>query len=161
MWNQEWGEKVITDLGISIWRNEYYPPATPKANQDADWNKQKAVVEGLKQVADANNVDLKFTFTVWSPPESMKWLADFEWPGDVNATRGPGNVSTKNGGTLNPNMYNEFATWINDGVQLYKDVGVDVYALSLQNEPVFLNSSILVRIPLIGMKKCLLMLFLK
>lgn len=36
MWNDAWGEKIITDLGITIWRNEIYPPAIPQAQQDAD-----------------------------------------------------------------------------------------------------------------------------
>ena len=40
--------------------------------QDADWNKQRPVVRGLKAKADQYGVDLKFIFTVWSPPSSMK-----------------------------------------------------------------------------------------
>ncbi len=137
MWSQDWGEKVITDLGLSIFRNEYYPPAIPGANQDADWDKQKPVVEGLKQIADANQVDLKFIFTVWSPPADLKWVSDFDWPGDEDATRGPGDVTTKYGGTLNPEKYSEFADWIKDGIALYSDAGIDLYGLSLQNEPAF------------------------
>lgn len=137
MWNADWGEMVITDLGITIWRNEYFPPATPNAGQDADWPKQKPVVEGLKAIADANDVDLKFIFTVWSPPEDLKWQSSFTWPGDENATRTEGLQTTKNGGTLNPNKYNEFADWLKDGIQLYEDAGVQLYALSLQNELMF------------------------
>src|SRR5690606_32776878 len=82
MWDEAWGEKVITDLGVSIWRNEIYPPAIPGANQDADWNKQLPVVKGLKAVADRHQVPLKFIATVWSPPASMKWAAEFSWVGD-------------------------------------------------------------------------------
>lgn len=137
MWNDAWGEKVISDLGITIWRNEYFPPATATVGQDADWAKQKPVVEGLKAKADKYNVDLKFIFTVWSPPADLKWLSNFTWPGDANATRNAGAVSTKNGGTLNPNKYTEYASWLKDGVQLYKDAGIDLYALSLQNELMF------------------------
>lgn len=137
MWNAEWGEKVITDLGLTLWRNEYYPPATPNAGQDADWAKQKPVVEGLKAIADAHNVELKFVFTVWSPPEDLKWQSSFTWPGDENATRNEGAVSTKNGGTLNPNKYDDYADWLKEGIQLYEDVGIQLYALSLQNEPMF------------------------
>lgn len=140
MWNSEWGKKVITDLGITIWRNEYFPPATPTANQDADWVKQKPVVEGLKSEADKAGVDLKFLFTVWSPPADMKWQSNFSWPGDAAASRSEGTVSTKNGGTLNPNKYTEFANWLKDGIQLYKDAGVDVYGISMQNEPMFTQS---------------------
>ncbi len=137
MWNDAWGEKVISDLGISIWRNEYIPPATASVGQDADWAKQKPVVEGLKAKADKYNVPLKFIFTVWSPPSDLKWTSNFNWPGDANATRGPGTVSTKNGGTLNPNKYSEYADWLKSGIQLYKDAGIDLYALSLQNELMF------------------------
>ncbi|NJN28354.1 MAG: hypothetical protein HC819_21475 [Cyclobacteriaceae bacterium] len=140
LWSQAWGEKVIKDLGITIWRNEYYPPSTPEARQDVDWDKQKVVVEGLKQIADANDVDLKFLFTVWSPPADMKWECNFSWAGDANATRNEGKVSTKNGGTLNPNKYADYAQWLKDGLQLYKDLGIDVYGISLQNEPLFKQS---------------------
>lgn len=137
MWDDAWGENVISDLGITIWRNEYFPPATPNAGQDADWAKQKPVVEGLKAKADAHGVDLKFIFTVWSPPEDLKWQSNFSWPGDENATRTEGLQTTKNGGTLNPNKYDEFADWLKDGIALYEDVGIDLYALSLQNELMF------------------------
>jgi len=137
MWNDAWGEKVISDLGITIWRNEYFPPATASVGQDADWAKQKPVVEGLKAKADKYGVKLKFIFTVWSPPADLKWQSKFSWPGDVNATRNEGLVSTRNGGTLNPNKYAEYANWLSDGIKLYKDAGIDLYALSLQNELMF------------------------
>ena len=140
LWNDAWGEKVISDLGITILRNEIYPPSTPTVTQDADWAKQKRVMEGLKAKADKYKVDLKFIATVWSPPADLKWLASLTWAGDVNATRGPGNVSTKNGGTLNPNKYAEYANWLKGHIQLYKDIGIDLYALSLQNELMFSQS---------------------
>ena len=140
MWNDAWGEKVISDLGITIWRNEVYPPAIPGANQDADWVKQKPVVLGLKAKADKYKVDLKFIATVWSPPADLKWVCNFTWAGDQNATRNPGVVSTKNGGTLNPNKYTEYADWLKSHIQLYKDAGVDLYGLSLQNELMFKQS---------------------
>jgi len=40
MWNEAWGEKVISNMGITMWRNDIYPPATSTVGQDADWNKQ-------------------------------------------------------------------------------------------------------------------------
>jgi hypothetical protein len=46
LFSEAWATQVIEDLGISIWRNEYYPPATALQGQDADWDKQKPVVEG-------------------------------------------------------------------------------------------------------------------
>ncbi|MEP6735441.1 MAG: glycoside hydrolase family 30 beta sandwich domain-containing protein [Chryseolinea sp.] len=138
LWNDAWGEKMIGDLGITIWRNEYFPPSTPD-NRQTEWTTQKPVVEGLKAKADKYNVDLKFIFTVWSPPSDLKWQSNFTWPGDVNATRNAGTVSTKNGGTLNPNKYTEYADWLKAGIQLYEDAGVDLYALSLQNELMFVE----------------------
>lgn len=137
MWNDAWAEKAISDLGITIWRNELFPPSIPGAYQDADWGKQKPVVQGLKAKADKYKVDLKFIATVWSPPADLKWLCNFTWAGDQNATRQAGNVSTKNGGTLNPNKYTEYADWLKSHLKLYKDAGVDLYALSLQNELMF------------------------
>lgn len=137
MWNDAWGEKVITDLGITLWRNEIIPPSIPGANQDADWSKQKPVVQGLKAKADKYNVNLKFIATVWSPPADLKWECVLTWAGDANATRNAGIVSTKNGGTLNPNKYTEYADWLKANIQLYKDAGVDLYGLGLQNELMF------------------------
>ena len=140
MWNDAWGEKVVSDLGITIWRNEIYPPAVPGSPQDADWSKQVSVVKGLKTKADKYNVTLKFIATVWSPPADLKWECNMSWAGDANATRNPGNVSTKNGGTLNPGKYTEYADWLKSNIQLYKDAGVDLYALSFQNELMFKQS---------------------
>lgn len=140
LWNDAWAEKVISDLGITIWRNEMFPPSIPGANQDADWAKQKPVVQGLKAKADKYKVDLKFIATVWSPPADLKWECNFSWAGDLNATRNAGVVSTKNGGTLNPNKYTEYADWLKSNIQLYKEAGVDLYALSLQNELMFRQS---------------------
>ncbi|MDD4425274.1 MAG: hypothetical protein PHS40_05075, partial [Mariniphaga sp.] len=45
MWNREWAEMVVSDLGLTMWRNEIHPPATPQRKQDADWNKQLPMVE--------------------------------------------------------------------------------------------------------------------
>ena len=139
LWNEAWGDKIINDLGITIWRSEWFPPSTPGVGQDADWNKQKPVVQGLKAKADQYGVDLKFVVSIWSPPADMKWLCSFSWAGDVSATRYAGSVTTKNGGTLNPGMYSEYANWLKSCIQSYKDIGIDLYALSLQNEPLFVE----------------------
>lgn len=137
LWNDAWGDKIINDLGITIWRNEWFPPSIPGAGQDADWNKQKPVVQGIKAKADKYGVTLKYIISVWSPPADMKLLCNFSWAGDPNATRSAGTVSTKSGGTLNPEKYIDYATWLKTCIQSYKDIGVDLYALSLQNEPLF------------------------
>ena len=137
LWNEAWGEKVISDLGITMWRNEIVPPSTPTMIQDCDWNKQMPVVMGLKAKAEKYNVNLKFIASVWSPPADLKWACTFSWAGDESATRSPGSVTTKNGGTLNPNRYAEYADWLKTNIQNYKIAGVDLYGLSLQNELMF------------------------
>lgn len=134
LYSSEWASQVINDLGISIWRNEYYPPSTASQAQDADWEKQLPVVKGLAETAKHSNVPLKFIFTVWSPPADLKCaLSEDNQPlsGNVHT---PG---TKKGGTLDPAKYTAFGNWLVDGIQLYKDAGVDVYAFSPQNEPLF------------------------
>lgn len=155
--SDEWLEMVIGDLGLSMWRNEVYPhlPVTSNTtpNQDAHWDKQRPMVQALKAKADQYDVDLRIILTAWTPPGSFKWNAwGYTWPGDQNAQRGPGpegdfwperGVSnpgqspSHNSGTLNPNKYNEFAQWWIDAIQMYKDIGINVYAISPQNEPAF------------------------
>lgn len=136
LWSNAWGDQVISDLGITIWRNEYFPPADQYSGQDADWNKQLPVVQGLKTKADQYGVDLKFVFTVWSPPSSMKVAVS-------NNTRQIGTphpYGTKQGGALDPTKYAQFSNWLIDGVELYEDQGIDLYAISPQNEPFFVQS---------------------
>lgn len=137
MINDAWASQVLNDLGVTLWRNEYYPPADNLAGQDADWNKQKPVVQTLKRIADANKVPLKFLLTVWSPPSSMKctcstspWLP----------VEGTAPQSTKGGNCLCKNSWSAFADWLNAGLDMYRQIGVDVYALSFQNEPYFSES---------------------
>jgi glucuronoarabinoxylan endo-1,4-beta-xylanase len=135
MWSDAWGTLAITDLGITMWRNEYY---SEEANQDANFAKQKPVVQGLKRIADANRVPLKFIYTVWTPPSSMKCTVDSVQAGKSPCTPHPDGL--KNGGTLDPSKYNAFTQWLIQGVKNYADAGVDLYALSPQNEPMFVES---------------------
>jgi len=134
LYSDAWADLVISDLGITIWRNEYYPPADQYTGQDADWNKQLPVVRGLRDKAAQYDVDLKFVFTVWSPPSAMKCAIDE----DLNRLPGtPHPDGTKWGGALDPTKYSNFSNWLKDGIQLYKNEGIDIYAISPQNEPYF------------------------
>ncbi len=128
LYSDQWANQVLVDLGITIWRNEYYPP-----DSDADWNKQRPVVEGLVKTARDKGIDLKIILSVWSPPASMK--CTFSEDGKKVINDQPWKDGTKNGGALCTNKYNEFAQWLIDGIKMYKDIGVDVYAISPQNEP--------------------------
>jgi glucuronoarabinoxylan endo-1,4-beta-xylanase len=136
LWSDAWGDQVISDLGITIWRNEYFPPADRFGGQDADWNKQRPVVRGLKAKADQYGVNLKFIFTVWSPPSSMKVKVE-------NNTRligTPHPFGTKQGGALDPTKYGAYANYLADGIRLYQNEGINLYALSPQNEPFFVQA---------------------
>ncbi len=135
LYSDAWGNQVINDLGITIWRNEYY---SEEPNQDANWAKQKPVVQGLKAVADAAGVPLKFIFTVWSPPSSMKCTVASVQAGTKPCTPNPDGL--KNGGTLDPSQYAAYAQWLEQGVKNYADAGIELYALSPQNEPMFVES---------------------
>ncbi|MBD0255361.1 MAG: RICIN domain-containing protein [Cytophagales bacterium] len=144
-YSDAWLDRIVGDLGVSIWRNELYPHNPPTGNttpnQDAHWDKQRPMVQALKAKADQYGVNLKMILTVWSPPGEFKWWSQMAWAGDANALRGPGGDGDywpeRAGGTLNPNKYNQFATWLSQGLQMYKNAGVNVYAISPQNEPAF------------------------
>lgn len=112
-----WFDRVINDLGMTITRNEYY---SQEPNQDANWSQLKPFHQALKAKADASGVNLKFFCSYWTPPS--KWKS---------------NHSLKNGGRLLPQYYDEFGNWAKQTIQDYKNAGIDLYALSLQNEPAF------------------------
>jgi glucuronoarabinoxylan endo-1,4-beta-xylanase len=131
--NKKWLDLIIDDLGMSIWRNEFFPNELPAQGQDANWEKQRALVQALKAKADSSGVPLKFLFTVWSPPSAFKCtIVNNERVSGV-----PNSSGTKWGGALDPAKYRDFANWLKAGISLYKDAGVDLYAISPQNEPYF------------------------
>ena len=132
--DEDWTRFVIDDLGITIWRNEYVPPYDPVTGpQDADWDQQRPVAEMFHRIAVERQVPLKTILTVWSPPASMKCqIVDDQILED---TPNPG--GTKEGGALCPAQRDAFAEWLVEGLDLYADIGVDVYGLSFQNEPMF------------------------
>jgi len=135
MVSEEWVRLVIDDLGLSMWRNELYPPPDELDGQDADWDKQRPVVEMLRDVAAERGVPLKVLLTVWTPPAAMKCAVTDDVIDD--GTPHPG--GTKDGGALCPSQREAFAAWLVEGLELYADVGVDVYGLSFQNEPLFVE----------------------
>lgn len=139
LFTEEWGQMIIEDLGLTIWRNEYYPPAVAGSPQDADWEKQRPVVEGIANAAIQAGVDLKMIFTVWSPPADMKiaYTDPDSWVDRERLYGEPHPGGTKEGGTMDPEKYEDFGNWLADGIQLYEELGIDIYAVSLQNEPFF------------------------
>lgn len=117
-WTDSWGDMVVDDLGFTITRNEWYPPQIEGETQDTHWGAQKPYIEKLHSLARVSGQPLKQIIAVWSPPAHMKE-----------------NHSTKNGGKLLPEYYHDFGRWLVECIDSYKSAGVDVYAISLQNEP--------------------------
>ena len=133
--NTAWFDAVVDDLGITIWRNELPPPADAIAQQDADWNKMRPVVQAISAKAKSSGVPLKIILSVWSPPSSMKCVVGTA--GVQDGTPHPG--GTKNGGGLCPSQRTAYANWLVAGLKQYADIGVDVHGLSFQNEPLFVE----------------------
>jgi glucuronoarabinoxylan endo-1,4-beta-xylanase len=132
--DDDWVRLVIDDLGASMWRNELYPPATVRVPQDASWSDQEPVVEALRDRARASGVPLRIIVTVWSAPEDMKCASSVE---DGIHEGIPHSGGARNGGAVCPSQRERFAAWLIEGLERYEALGVSVYALSFQNEPLF------------------------
>lgn len=126
---------IVDDLGLTISRNEFYPDfeetnensSASDLNMSAfNWsgqfvNKQKAWIVALKNQAAASGEPIKFITSYWSPPAWMKT-----------------NNSTINGGALKSIAREEFAEYVEATYRAYQqECGVDLYAMSLQNELAF------------------------
>jgi O-glycosyl hydrolase len=133
--NTAWFDAVVDDLGITIWRNELPPPADAVSAQDADWDKMRPVVQAISDKAKASGVPLKIILSVWSPPSSMKCVVGTSGVQDSAPYTG----GSKNGGGLCPSKRAAYADWLVAGLKQYADIGVDVYGLSFQNEPLFVE----------------------
>ena len=105
-------------------------------NQDASWIIQKPVVEALwnrsAQLVKEGllDVELRIILTAWTPPAEWK-----------------SNRSSKGGGVLLPEHYEDYGRWWVEVLDMYNAIGVPVYAVSLQNEPDFAQPYNSMRIP--------------
>ncbi len=114
-YDQQFLDLVIDDLGLTINRNEYYP----KPDEPGQWPKQVPFLQAMKAKADASGEPLKFIAAYWTPPHWMK------------------QPQTCCGGYLKPEYYDDFGDYSVQAIQDYNNIGIDLYALSLQNEPNF------------------------
>jgi glucuronoarabinoxylan endo-1,4-beta-xylanase len=136
-YNDDWLTLMIDSLGMTIWRNEYFPPSDQLNTQDANWAKQLPLVQAMKSKADRSGVPLKFLVSLWTPPASMKCAGTHDTWGAPTST--PHQYGTKQGGVLCAASQSAFAAWLVAGLQMHRDAGVEVYALSMQNEPAFVQ----------------------
>lgn len=101
---------IVNDLGLTIHRGELNPDGTPSPG----WST-------LTQLKNAGVT--KFIFSIWSPPAHMKT-----------------NNKVSGGGNLKPSSYAAFGNWCATFLKKFRqEVGIDCYALSLQNEPEFIE----------------------
>ena len=108
-------------IGLNIMRMEISPSFTGDNWGDYDWN------GSLPSVKIVKNRDGIVFGTPWSPPGDYK----------TNGTAQGGNSDSqgKQRGKLRLDCYDKFFPWLNTYLQWMKDHGVDVDAVSLQNEP--------------------------
>ncbi len=106
---------IVNDLGLTINRNEYYP----KPNEPGQWPKQTGWIQALKAKADASGEPIKFITAYWTPPHWMK------------------EPVTCCGGHLRYDCRDDLGTYSVQAIQDYKNIGIDLYAMSMQNEPDF------------------------
>jgi len=124
-YNDNFLDLIVDDLGLTIIRNEYYP----KSDDPGQWTKQIPYLQALKAKADASGEPLKFIASYWSPPSWMK----------INGSTvgNPTDPNDKYINRLKPENYDDLGDYSVQAIQDYKDIGIDLYALSLQNEPNF------------------------
>ena len=108
-------------IGLNIMRMEISPSFTGDNWGDYDWN------GSLPSVKIVKNRDGIVFGTPWSPPGEYK----------TNGTAQGGNSESQGNqrGKLRLDCYSKFFPWLNTYLQWMKDHGVDVDAVSLQNEP--------------------------
>lgn len=102
------------DLGLSIMRIRIAPTTWNTSTQSAATSAWTAELANAKA---AQNLGATVFATPWSPPASMK---------SDNST---------NTGSLNPARYADFANYLQAYVNYATAQGVNLYAISLQNEP--------------------------
>ena len=110
-------------IGLNIMRMEISPNLEDKADQwgDYDWN---GSLPSAKSVKDKGGIVFG---TPWSPPGEFK----------TNGTAQGGNSDDqgKQEGRLREDCYDKFFPWINTFLGWMHNHGVDVDAISIQNEP--------------------------
>ena len=145
--------KTIDDLGMTFFRTQIYWDGESENDNDdpnvlnmagfdfgptSDNGKQFPFITALAAKG------AKLLATVWTPPIWMKLRDDQERIPDecYNCYQCPnGSAGTEMcGGRLNPEHYDEYAEYLVAYVKTLKqETGVDLYGISIQNEPFFAN----------------------
>lgn len=145
--------QIIDNLGATFFRTQIYWDGEPvNDNNDpgvinpSGFNFGPSSDNGKQFpfLRDLHEKGAKLIATVWTPPIWMKLL---DIPERIpqqcyNCTQcapgSPGRAMC--GGRLNPEHYDEFAEYLVAYVRVLKqETGIDLYAISIQNEPFFAN----------------------
>lgn len=110
--NANW---YVNDLGAQVIRVHL--------EQDDHLNAAKSA----RSAADAAGRPLTVIASIWTPPGHMK-IGPFYDGGCADGFQ-------ECGGTLDPAKYREFADWVNGKLDRYRNAGIPIAGLSLQNEP--------------------------
>lgn len=149
-YDQAFVDRLINDLGLTILRdniptgfeyqNDNDDPYTlnldgfnlydDKPEQDGPLGDHFDYLRAMRQAGVE-----KFITSIWSPPAWMKQCNCVR--GEEAAAPDPSNTDHK----LDPRYYQEFAEYCVAYIKVLKqETGIDLYALSLQNEPAFVQS---------------------
>ncbi|MBB6731369.1 sugar-binding protein [Cohnella zeiphila] len=149
-YNDDFLNLLVDDLGLTIVRDEVVSnfeqekgdwnidgslPATSCQSQTSPLSVRIDYLKALKQKADAAGQPLKIIASVWSPPYWMKYVKCI-FGQDVNWNK---LIMSEIPSAENPNDYKEeYAQWLIQYVKVMKEqAGVDIYAISVANEPAF------------------------
>jgi O-glycosyl hydrolase/chitodextrinase len=125
----------IKDLNITLMRltstGEFEPVndnSDPNVTNYSNFNRKALPTDLIRSINENTNCH-KFFYTPWSPPN---WMKQNKGANPDPATMWAGNNKLK------PEMYEEFAEYLVAICKTIKEeAGVELYAISLQNEPTF------------------------
>ncbi len=123
---QNYVDMIVNDLGASFIRISLKPDFKPTEN--AEYNFDKGAWIGKERILELKNNGVKhFMATPWSPPAYMKE--------NKSLTHFNGTESTNR---LAEDYYEAFADYLFEFARQFKEnIGIDLYGISLQNEPRF------------------------
>jgi beta-glucosidase len=136
----------VKGAGMSLWRlcigtpdftYEFYSyDDMPGGETDPELKhfsieKDKETIIPVVKLAKEINPDILFFSSPWSPPGWMKLPEPKLRKGKVEVEGGKGMCS----GRLNPAYYDAYAEYLVRYLQAYKAEGIDIHAITVQNEP--------------------------
>jgi O-glycosyl hydrolase len=115
-------------LGLSILRVRIDPTGSASSNYvTTNWGQELA---NAQEAIAANSNAVVFA-SPWTPPSAMK-TSNTTYPYNTSCTSSPSSLC---GGYLNPSSYAAYGTYLEDFVTYFANNSVNLYAISMQNEP--------------------------